>query len=374
MGKRISTAYWVDARNHWRIDVQKNGIRKSFYCSTPGRAGMRECHAKADAWLDEGLVDRRKKVKDMAELYMDDLMARTSQSHWEQYNNYLNNYIIPTIGKIAMEDLTEVHIQSVINKAHKKRLSRKYLSNIRGCMMNFLKFCRKAKVTTLICEDIMIPRDAAPSNKKILQPDDVRKLFSCNNSSHYGKPVEEQFVNAWRFAVVTGLRPGEILGLQWTDIFRETIHIQRSINVYGELTGGKNSNAQRQFELPSIALELLDNQRAFLDSKGINSIWIFPDIDGEPPSEDHYADRLKRYCTYNDIQAVTPYELRHTFVSISKAVDKFTLKAIVGHSADMDTFGIYGHAVNGDLTAAAQHIDKLFSDILDDEDKNVNAM
>ena len=32
----------------------------------------------------------------------------------------------------------------------------------------------------------------------------------------------------------------------------------------------------------------------------------------------------------------------------------------------MDTFGVYGHTVNGELSAAADHIDKLFSAILDD--------
>ena len=53
MGRRTNTAAWNG--KHWRIDVQKDGTRKSFYSSKPGRTGQREANAKADAWLEEGI-------------------------------------------------------------------------------------------------------------------------------------------------------------------------------------------------------------------------------------------------------------------------------------------------------------------------------
>ena len=45
MTTRTNTAKWTGTR--WRIDVQKDGTRKSFYSSTPGRTGQREANAKA---------------------------------------------------------------------------------------------------------------------------------------------------------------------------------------------------------------------------------------------------------------------------------------------------------------------------------------
>lgn len=33
-----------------------------------------------------------------------------------------------------------------------------------------------------------------------------------------GKEIVDPYVNAYRFAVLTGLRPGELLGLQWKDV------------------------------------------------------------------------------------------------------------------------------------------------------------
>ena len=55
MKKRVNTAFWVEKEKRWCIAVQKNGTRKRFYSSTPGRTGQREANAKADAWLDDSI-------------------------------------------------------------------------------------------------------------------------------------------------------------------------------------------------------------------------------------------------------------------------------------------------------------------------------
>jgi len=40
------------------------------------------------------------------------------------------------------------------------------------------------------------------------------------------------------------------------------------------------------------------------------------------------------------------------------------LKATVGHSETMDTFGVYGHEVDGDLQRAASIIDNVYNRLL----------
>lgn len=368
MSKRTSTAYWEEKRSRWRIDVQKNGIRKTFYSSTTGRAGKRECHEKADAWLDEGIIDTRRKVKDMAVLYMDDLKTTTSQSHWRQYQNYINNYICKAIGNVRMEDLTEQHFQSAINKAYQQGKSKKTLENMRACEKNFLKFCRKCKATTLFCEDISIPKGAEKSEKVILQPEDIRKLFTIDTITVRGKEQTEHFIYAYRFAVVTGMRPGEIVGLQRQDIAGNLVHISRAVNYYGETTKGKNDNALRTFKLTALASSILAEQAAFMASKGILSPYVFPGETGGAAKQQTYAKHLKKYCEQNEITAATPYELRHTFVSVAKSLPMSTLKALVGHSEDMDTLGIYGHEVAGELDRAAAEVEEIFGDILTEND------
>ena len=57
--KHTNTTVWSESRNHWQINVQKDGIRKTFTSSLPGHAGQKECNEKADAWLDDNITDNK---------------------------------------------------------------------------------------------------------------------------------------------------------------------------------------------------------------------------------------------------------------------------------------------------------------------------
>ncbi len=248
--KRINTAVWYDKQNRWQIKVQKDGIRRTFYSSTPGRNGQRECNAKADAWLDDGVENPNAKISALTKEYLENLKLTASKSHYIQYEKYVRLYINPKIGNVRISDLHEQHLQSVIDYGYSKKLAKKTLQNIRGCIAAFVKYCRKCKYTTLYPEDLTIPHGAVSKPKTILQPDDLHKLFNIDTITSRGKVVREHYINAYRFEVSTGLRPGEIIGLKWTDIVGNTVYLKRSvINIYGEETTGKNENAQRVFAI-----------------------------------------------------------------------------------------------------------------------------
>ena len=60
--KRTNTAVWLEKYQRWQINVQKDGVRKSFSSYKPGRTGQREANAKADAWLDDGIETSNKRI------------------------------------------------------------------------------------------------------------------------------------------------------------------------------------------------------------------------------------------------------------------------------------------------------------------------
>lgn len=82
MGKRTNTAVWMDKQNRWQIKVQKDGERKTFTSSKPGRVGQREANAKADAWLDEGITDTSARISALYESWFEQLQITTSRSNW----------------------------------------------------------------------------------------------------------------------------------------------------------------------------------------------------------------------------------------------------------------------------------------------------
>ena len=107
MGKRINSAAWIDSRNRWQIKVQKDGVRKTFISSTPGRNGQREANAKADAWLDENLSDDSRRVNSVYEDYLASILSSSSTSYYLQCKKYGEYYILPICGNFRICDLTE---------------------------------------------------------------------------------------------------------------------------------------------------------------------------------------------------------------------------------------------------------------------------
>lgn len=355
MGKRTNTAKWDDKRNYWKINVQKDGQRRSFYSSAPGRTGQREANAKADAWLDDNISNENRRIELFLGEYIEDTKSRTSKSNWINEESRCRNWIKPTIGHLKLSAVTDQHLQNIINKAHKAGLSEKSLKNIRATLMAFFKFCRKCKATKFFPEDIIIPKNAPVGVRKIVQPESLAKLFSTDTTLLRGKIVPDEFVNAYRFQVLTGLRPGELLGLKWQDIQNGQVHLQRSINVYGEETKGKNKNAVRTFALGKFAASVLEAQHPLSG----DDEFVFPGL-----MEQGYLKRWRRYCEANGIPKTTLYELRHTFVSAVQDLPESYVKGLVGHSKNMDTFGVYGHELTGQKLAVAEKVDKIFGEII----------
>ena len=136
--------------------------------------------------------------------------------------------------------------------------------------------------------------------------------------------------------------------------------IKRSINSLNQQTAGKNDNARRSIFLPDIALKILEDQREALIERGIVSPWVFPDEYGECLAPNHMKKLWDTYKKQHGMEC-TLHELRHTFISMVKSdMPAELVKATVGHSEDMDTFGVYGHAFNDDMKRAANIIDDVF--------------
>lgn len=259
MGQRINSAVWMENQNRWQIKVQKDGDCKAFYFSTPGRKRQRECNTKADAWLDDQLINPGDKVSVLFPQWLAELKDTTGTSHYRKNKEIWENRAKKRIGHLKTGTLTEQQLQVIINDGYKDGLAKKTLINIRACLAAFIKYARKCKTTTLYPENLFISKGATVGERDILQPEDLTILFSCNDTVMRGKQIPEPLVYAWRLQVLTRLGPGEALGLHWDDIEMDNkiLRVRRSVNVQGEVTTGKNDNAKRTFVLMDDAYQVL---------------------------------------------------------------------------------------------------------------------
>ena len=364
MPQRKNEAHWIGSRQRWQIKVQNDGKRPTFTSSTPGIKGKVEAEQKADKWLKDHTKNSNIRFPKLWEAYLEEAKRLAGTSNYKQHEYIGRIYLLPTIKHKKVMDITNQDWQDCINVAYDKGLSKKTCKVIRGAITVFYKYAKKQRIYMERPEDLVIPKNAPSKEKRILQPDDLKKVFKVDYIINHGKKENAFFIYAWRFILITGLRRGELCGLQKSDIKENTLHIRRSINRFNEETPGKNNNACRYMVLPAHAIRILECQSDLLKKHGLISPYIFPDECGECLDPNHLYKKWTTFSKQHGLNC-SLHEMRHTFVSITKAdISEELLKPFIGHAENMDTTGIYGHTVNGELERTATAIDDVFNKLL----------
>ena len=360
--KRTNTAKWIDSANRWQINVQKDGVRKTFTSAKPGRTGQREANKKADEWLDIGVKTERIKVSDAWERLLQQKKL-VSDAEYKNMASFGRAHLLPAIGNKLIKSVTEQDFQQIIDYAFrhpqgmsKEPLSKKTLQNYANYCKQFVNFCRKSKWTTLELDELQIPAASRKKGKNVLTVEALNTLLKVDTTIMRGKSVRDEYINYYRFQVLTGMRPGEMRGLRWEDVDKNLCRLKQAINAHGQITKGKNENALRTVVLSRRAVDVLEAQKAVTGKQA----YIFP-----MASMHTYYHRWQRYQRSNGLPELSLYELRHTFVSIAKELPTGELKQLVGHSEDMDTYGTYSHHIAGDDERTSNNLQEIFDRLVD---------
>lgn len=351
MKKGEPNAVWLEKYQRWQIKVQKDGVRKTFTSSTPGRKGQREANAKAFEWRDKNIESPNKKISQLYAEYLEAQKKRASWSNYRKLESQGRIWILPRIGHLQISKLTEQKLQDIIDDMTAVGRSKKTVMNLRSTLASFVKFCRKSNATMLTPEDLTLSSSLRYKGKRILTPADLKKLFTIDTTLYNGTRIKDPLINAYRLQVLLGLRPGELIVIEKDKITDTTLFSEHSKNIFNEITDGKNENAVRAFGLNKLAKSIIAEQLLLIGP----GKYLFGEL-----TQKHYYNRWNKYCEANDISYVSPYELRHTFVSVVKRLPEGDIKSIVGHSKNMDTFGVYSHEIEGDRARVAQDVEDVF--------------
>jgi integrase len=373
--RRRSEALWIEKRKRWQCNLQINGQRKTFTSKTPGPRGKIDAEQKADKWEPEktdkaASVTTSSRFWEAYTLFLADNKARTSEGNHANNESLGKNWLKPRLEHRKLSTITEQDWQNCVNDAIIKGRSKKMLKNIRGAISAFNRFCKKNNVIMAPSSDIDIPKNAPVKQKAILQPDKLRILFRDETTFEDGKECPAFFIHAWRFCVLTGLRRGELLGLKPGDIKNGAIHIQRSINKFNHVGPTKTPKSNRTFRINKHMQRELEAQAAMLKSRRIISPWLFPDETGDHAIPATFYDRWCLYCEFHGFR-VTMHDLRRTMISIGRTgLTEEQVKAMVGHTKGMDTFGVYGQIIDGEQQEVADALDLLFAKYLQEDQKD----
>lgn len=177
-------------------------------------------------------------------------------------------------------------------------------------------------------------------------------------------------------AVYTGLRKGEIMGLEWSDIDFDNNKLrvrQSSQYVPGKGTivkSPKNESSIRIITLPDIAINLLKEYKAKQNEIRLEmgDLWqdsdrLFVQFNGVPTHPDTISKWFSKFIKRNNLPKLTYHGLRHTNASllIGQGVDVKTISGRLGHARTSTTTDIYSHLLKRPDEEAAQKLDNIFN-------------
>ena len=206
-----------------------------------------------------------------------------------------------------------------------------------------------------IADDVDAPR-GPKTEVGSLTPKQVKELLSAASDDR----LEALYV----LAVSTGMRRGELLGLQWQDIDFDagTLRVRRTLN-RGTTTPPKSSKANRMIKLPQIALEALKNQ-----TRVEGSVWVFSTANCTPVSErnlhSQYWKKIKQKAGL--LPHTKFHSLRHTAATLllAKNVNPKIVADLLGHSSIKITLDTYSHVLPDMQSTAADSMDDALGDSL----------
>ena len=266
------------------------------------------------------------KFETFAEEWFEDYARLNLKSTTFTRQRHLTKRVYPAIGHIRLDQLTTREIQKFINSLAKdgvnentgKALSRKTMVHYLSFISTVIDFAIKMDMLTdNPCRRVTIPK-GSKKECQILTIEQTEEFFKLLQNA----PLKYRAF--FTLDIYSGMRRGEMLGLEWKDIDFQTgvIHIQRTSNytkargIYTDTT--KTESSVRFIKVPMEIIDILavykaeqDEERLELGDKWHDTDRLFVKWDGQPMNTNKY---IPLYSTANIMYKYWRCLIYYTFI------------------------------------------------------------
>ena len=266
----------------------------------------------------------------------------------EFYEGHLDTHVLPALGSHAVSAIRRQHCRELIATSRAKGLK---VSTVRGIVRTLSTILSQA------VEDELLPANPALSMGKHLRqaddPEPETEPFTRDESAHVVEMARAHFPE-WHPWVLTGFRTGmrlgELLGLQWGDIDWRSGFLQVTRNIVrGELTTPKN-HSRRRVDLSRQLRAVLrlwrqQQRRAWLKVGRPLPEWVFASASGTALDESNVRKAFNRILDKAELRRRGPHQMRHTFASLLLAAGEpiTYVSRQLGHRDASITLRVYAH-------------------------------
>ena len=371
---KAATSYYMHQRKdgRWTASIMVNGKRTYLYAPSKSallsklREKLYQIEQAKLARISDVFAADRITLKDYAtEVVQTFSYAKVRTNTYAAYMTIINIHLDNRVGRLRLSEVTATDIQELLNEKAKSSknpdgLSEKSLLHIKRLLSlvynqaikNGIMFRNPAIGTT-------VPKAGQRITRALTEDEQQRLIEFARQSTHPS-------MFAVIFALFTGCRKGEILGLQWKDVDFENkvIHIYKQLGRHRKADRTALVKSEIKLTEPKTKMSVRDIYmfqgfaEEFEAYKQQKLLW--KQEHGYEHSEEDFvfcSKRNKPYeprVFYREYQAllqeanltdITFHTLRHTFATrcIERGMDMLMVSRTLGHTNISLTLNQYSH-------------------------------
>lgn len=295
--------------------------------------------------LPNVILDENTNIKfyQLANEYLErhcELNCKPSTKHL--YESYLKVNLVAINPKIAKE-IKKRDVENLVLSLKKNGLSNKTINGIITFMQAVLNYG----------VDIdLLKQNPISKFKKLPQIKPTIHFLNDIQMNVFLKLAKEDFPNYYAFfatAIYTGMRRGELLGLEWNDINFKQNKIKINKQIYRGVVQHTKTGKERTIDIPEVLADILKNH---IKKRNVVSRLVFHNSEGKPihpyNMEERYFHPLIKKCNLlldaeNQIEKLRFHDLRHTYATylLSNGIPVKYVQEQLGHATARMTLDTY---------------------------------
>jgi len=294
---------------------------------------------------------------------------RVTERTFEGYKFLHTRYVEQTtLGGMKLSDVRPLNIQRLYAEMQERGLSARTVRYLHAVLTSALKQAvRWGMLARNPAEAVDLPKQVR-KEMQALSPEEAGEFLKAATEDKWGV--------LFSFALATGMRPEEYLGLQWKDVdmARGCVSVRRSL-IWREKGGWyfgepKTAKSRRQIPLPASTLRALAEHRrqqaaerlkAGADYQSHDLVFATPDGGPLAPrnlKRRHFRPILERAKLPADFRL---YDLRHSCATLLLAAGEHpkVVSERLGHATITLTLDVYSHVLPTMQEAASQRLESI---------------
>lgn len=348
------------------IGYDRDGKQRRRYVSGRTQGVVRtKLHALQTQRVAGQLTHDDIQVAAFLEMWLKEKARQVKPNTIQSYRYTIERYVTPRIGRHKLHKLTSLTVQQT-------------LGDIADAITpNTSNYCRSLLYAALeqAVRWNLIPSNPVTHIPRLRHTKTEMRVWTTDEIRRFLQAAAEHRLYAlFYLAITSGLRIGELLGLQWTDLRANQLHVRRTLTQQDHrlhLTTPKTHRSERIVTLANDTLHELElhrqrqeAERAIIPAEFQHPEHMFVSEVGT------YLDVSNVRRAWNNLQAVAGlpharlHDTRHLHVSllVKHGVDARTIADRIGHTNAAFTLKQYAHAFEEQRQAAAIPLDYLLKE------------